>query len=129
MSTTPEQISFDTFSMFYSHMMDTNQRTSVVVQKEESSWLPKSNNLFENKLDANLVVLVSSVQTPQGKDNPYNSLLLFTFYLDILPTKDTSFYITDGDDIDEYSTLAKNIVEEKMDQDATVTTFKFPQVK
>ncbi|KAG1152725.1 hypothetical protein G6F37_003936 [Rhizopus arrhizus] len=111
-STTPEQISFDTFSMFYSHMMDTNQRTSVVVQKEESSWLPKSNNLFENKLDANLVVLVSSVQTPQ----------------DILPTKDTSFYITDGDDIDEYSTLAKNIVEEKMDQDATVTTFKFPQV-
>ncbi|KAG1473509.1 hypothetical protein G6F56_000911 [Rhizopus delemar] len=110
-NTTPEQVSFDTFSMFYSHMMDTSQSAMVV---QDNNWLPQSKNLFEKKVDANLVVLLSSVQSPQ----------------DILPTKQASFYVNDSDDIDDYSTLAENVVNDiiENEQDATAAVFKLPSI-
>ncbi|KAI9280430.1 hypothetical protein BY458DRAFT_500670 [Sporodiniella umbellata] len=110
-NTIPETVSFDAFSMFYSHMMDASQN-SVVVQGDH--WLPQSRNLFEKKVDANLVVLVSSVQSPQ----------------DLLASQKPSFYVSDNDYMGDYSALAEKVASDitENDQDATATIFKLPSI-
>ncbi|KAG1195831.1 hypothetical protein G6F70_007929 [Rhizopus microsporus] len=109
-----EQISFDTFSMYYSHIMDaSSSQRAVVVQDNEWLSFDSNSGLFEKKLDANLVVLVSSVHSPQA----------------LLPTKEASFYVDDND-INEYSTLANDVVNDilKNNQDVALTTFKSSRI-
>lgn len=58
--------------MFYSHMMDSSSHHPVLkLQNNDAiedmiTLLPPSNNLFEKKLDANLVVIVAGVQDAEG---------------------------------------------------------------
>lgn len=65
----------NSFSMFYSHMMDTasdhpvlrlqndNNINTLKDVQEIASLLPKSSNLFEKKVDGNMVVIVSGVKS------------------------------------------------------------------
>lgn len=75
-----EQISFDTFSMYYSHIMDaSSSQRAVIVQDNEWLSFDSNSGLFEKKLDANLVVLVSSVHSPQGNKGLY-LITSFTYF-------------------------------------------------
>lgn len=76
-----EQISFDTFSMYYSHIMDaSSSQRAVVVQDNEWLSFDSNSGLFEKKLDANLVVLVSSVHSPQGNKSFYLHFIYLNFF-------------------------------------------------
>ncbi|ORE09277.1 hypothetical protein BCV72DRAFT_239837 [Rhizopus microsporus var. microsporus] len=100
--------------MYYSHIMDaSSSQRAVVVQDNEWLSFDSNSGLFEKKLDANLVVLVSSVHSPQA----------------LLPTREASFYVDDND-INEYSTLANDVVNDilKSNQDVALTTFKSSRV-
>lgn len=68
----------NTFSMFYSHLMDTSSRHPLLFQSPNSNdmqqeqealidFLPKSSDIFTKKIHANLMVLISGVSSPQGK--------------------------------------------------------------
>lgn len=68
------EVSLDAFSMFYSHMMDNTAKhpalrlqTGAIQEAQDLiGFLPQSDDLFQKKLNANLVVVVSGVSTPQG---------------------------------------------------------------
>lgn len=66
---TPE-VSMNAFAMFYSHMMDTSaSHPAFMLQDEQEigAFLPVSNDLFTKKINANLMVIISGVNSPQGK--------------------------------------------------------------
>lgn len=57
------------FSMFYSDLMDTSaSHPALMLQDEQEigAFLPTSNNLFKKKINANMMVIISGVSTPQG---------------------------------------------------------------
>lgn len=75
---TKPEVSLNAFSMFYSHMLDTTHshpalRLQNVAQKEAiegvqkiTPFLPQSNDIFTKQVNANMMVIVSGVQSPQG---------------------------------------------------------------
>lgn len=118
METKPE-VSMNAFSMFYSHMMDSAsnhpalllqdaaQKEAIQGAQKIAPFLPQSNDIFTKKVNANLMVIISGVQSPQ----------------DILSTHDTSFYVSD-DESESYSSLAQDTFEQMNNDDVTVTTYK-----
>lgn len=58
------------FSMFYSDLMDTSaSHPALMLQDEQQmgAYLPTLNNdLFQKKVKANMMVIISGVNSPQG---------------------------------------------------------------
>ncbi|KAK4517756.1 uncharacterized protein ATC70_001100 [Mucor velutinosus] len=116
LSSTAPEVSMNSFSMFYSHMMDTSSKhTALRMQNENNvdsfkdvqelaSLLPASSSLFEKKVDGSMIVIVSGAKP------------------DML---DTSFYVSD-DEPDNYASLVESSVDEaiKNNDDLAVVTYK-----
>jgi hypothetical protein len=74
-SETKPEVSMNAFSMFYSHMMDTSashpafhlQQDANEALNQVASFLPQSNDMFTRKVNNNLMIIISGVQSPQGK--------------------------------------------------------------
>lgn len=86
---TKPEISMNAYSVFYSHMMDTtSNHPALLLQdaaqaeafegaKEIASYMPQSNDIFTKKVNANLMVIVSGVHSPQGKFQTEISVIQF----------------------------------------------------
>lgn len=60
--------------MFYSHMTGSSSNHPVLQLQTNDAiedLLPQSNNLFEQKTDASLVVIVAGANNPEGKTANY----------------------------------------------------------
>ncbi|KAG0174088.1 hypothetical protein DFQ28_009740 [Apophysomyces sp. BC1034] len=69
------EMSFDAFSMVVSHMLGTtsthplhmhSQKAAEDVWAQRNNWLPADVDVFDQKLDANLFVVVAGVQRPEA---------------------------------------------------------------
>ncbi|KAI7895999.1 uncharacterized protein EV154DRAFT_535819 [Mucor mucedo] len=97
--------------MFYSDLMDTSaSHPALMLQDEQDigSHLPTfDNDLFKKKINANMMVIISGVNSPQ----------------DILPAHDPSFFVSD-DESQEYASFAEATFDQMNTDDVTVTTYK-----
>ncbi|KAI9480611.1 MAG: hypothetical protein EXX96DRAFT_563498 [Benjaminiella poitrasii] len=100
--TSQPEISLNAFSMFYSHIMDSSSSRPAFLRLQDSNaqmgevetispLFPQSNDLFEKKVDGNLVVIISGVNAPEDYD--------------------ASFYVSD-DTPENYVSLVEETVDE-----------------
>ncbi|KAI7898338.1 uncharacterized protein BX663DRAFT_525484 [Cokeromyces recurvatus] len=110
------EVSLNAFSMFYSHVMDSSSSQPAYLrlqdktaQMEEidtiSTFFPQSNNVFEKKVNGNLVIIISGVKAPEDYE--------------------ASFYVSD-DKAKNYASLIKETVNQVIENnhDIAATLYK-----
>ncbi|KAI8384105.1 hypothetical protein BD560DRAFT_384995 [Blakeslea trispora] len=109
------EVSLDDFSLFYSDLMDNTHTDHSALRLQDSSrsmnaFLPQTEDLFEKKLDGNLVVVVSGAQVPEA----------------IFTTQDASFYVSD-DEPESYFTMAQEVAHDITEKNSEVAVISYDE--
>ncbi|KAI8377172.1 hypothetical protein EDC96DRAFT_494747 [Choanephora cucurbitarum] len=109
------EVSLDDFSLFYSDMMDNTHTDHSALRLQDSSrnmnaFLPQTDDLFEKKLEGNLVVVVSGVQAPEA----------------IFSTQDASFYVSD-DEPESYFSMVQEVAHDITEKNSDVVVVSYDE--